>query len=98
MPLGDFALTVDSHLLMEDEKLLDMADTILPYQALFTAMLMQSSGNMKKNFDALKTAEMLYPSERAWGADEPTGTGKNAKKDYEQGKQELLEKFNLQEE
>lgn len=94
MDFGDFILHVDSNLLMEDERRSADADRQLPFHALFTAFIMQSSGNMKKGFDPLDTAQKLYPSELAWG--EESSSNKKEKKDYKTSKEDLLKTFELE--
>lgn len=94
MPFGDFILKVDSALLMEDERRDLEADRHLPFHALFTAFIMQSSGNMKKSFDPLETAQKLYPSELAWGEESSSKT--KEKKDYKTSKEDLMNTFDLE--
>lgn len=89
---GDFIIEVESTLLYEDEKAEITADTLLPYIARYTSLLMASSGNMKKSFDPEESAKKLYPKDYIWG--EETAP----EKDYESSKEELLREFNLDKE
>lgn len=92
MDFGDFILQVDAKLLMQDEQIEDLADNLLPYHAIFTSVLMGSSGNMKKSYDSREMARSLYPKERVWGPKNKTG---KSNKDYKSSKEELIKKFEL---
>ena len=70
-------------------------DSTMPFHALYTAFEMQSTGNMKKSFDPLKTAEKLYPSDEVWGSDSQNTSKRDIKGDYSKGKEALESAFEL---
>lgn len=96
--LGDFMERVAGKLLWRKEDRETQLKTELEFQSWFTANIMQSSGNYKKSVDAGDLKDGIYNPEEMFG------DGTNEKKDskdrkieYSQGKQDLLDRFGLEE-
>lgn len=92
MELMDFIPLVEGNLLMEGERTQKLADKLMPYQALNTAVIMSSSGNMGKSFKIQDMAETLYPSDTFWG-----NSGEESPKSYEDQKESVLKRFGVKE-
>lgn len=91
MEVVDFIPLVEGNLLMEDERMENLADTLMPFHAKNTAMVVGSSGNMGKNFDHMEMARMLYPKEEVWG----TQINSDKEGTYEDKRDSLMTTFNI---
>ena len=92
MDLGEFVLTVASHVLMDRDRIEWLADEILPHLAIYTGSEMMATGNMKDNFKPLEFAKQIYPKETVWG---PPKEATTTKKDYDKERAKLEKRFNL---
>jgi hypothetical protein len=90
MDCFEFLERVEGNLLWHDEK----EDTLLNCMAWFTANEMMSSGKMKKGTDALKLKKGLYQSAEDI-AEEREHTKEKVKKDVQNERDKLIQRFNL---
>lgn len=93
LELSDFLEQVEGCLLWEEEKQLSSNEELLDWLSWFSANIMLSSGNYKKNTDPLEIKKGLFTSR----AESEESNKVSAKEEFETGKAKLLERFKLNE-
>lgn len=96
--LDEFLERVAGKLLWNKEQQEQQLKAELEFSSWFTANIMQSSGNYKKGVDAVQLKESIYDPESMFNPESNKEKTEEEKKiEYSQGKQELLDRFGLEE-